>query len=196
MASNQTPNLALPLWEASDAILREDFNSMTQTLDAAVTAARSRIPLLSYTIPAQTAQHSVDLSAIDFTRWRSVTLHLTGLRGRGELRLYLNGAQRNVYNLDGARRGYLAACSVNSALPSGVTLTFYGGVPYTCVKAVCFTGSTGQNGESRISAELVGVTTDVSVPATLRTVDLAAAAGGDDGYLSAGAEVAVYGEPM
>lgn len=199
MASNQTPNLALPLWEASDAILREDFNRMTQTIDAAVTAARSRIGLAEYTLSSQTATHSIDVSGIDFTRYRTVTVYLTNLRGSGYLHLYLNNDRRNIYNVAGSRRPYLSRISLSASeeiLPNCVTLIFYGGMAYTCVKAQYFSGSTGRNGDSVFVEENLGVETATATPATLQSIDLSAMINDDPGTLLSGAKITIVGEPL
>ncbi len=59
MNLNQTPNYALPSWEATDRILMEDFNDMTEKLDEALKshddalagkAAQSAVSALTQTV--------------------------------------------------------------------------------------------------------------------------------------------------
>lgn len=186
MASNHTSNLGLPLWEASDAILREDFNDMTQKLDAAVTAANDRVTLADYMLSAQTAAHSVDLSGVDFTQYRKVTVYLSDLRGYGHLYCYLNGVQDNLYTEGGFHRDYLAyhRMGTGGTLPGCIVLTVYGGVPFLCVRVQDLSGSSGSNGESEFKEEYLGMATAAATPATLQTLDLSAIYGEGSGYLS------------
>lgn len=46
---NQTPNYALPSWEATDRILMEDFNDAFETIDTQMKARNCQFYMISYT---------------------------------------------------------------------------------------------------------------------------------------------------
>ena len=70
---NQTPNYALPSWEATDRILMEDFNDMTEKVDAALGTLGS-IQMVDTMILSQAGNtFSFDVSNID---WRKCQMLL------------------------------------------------------------------------------------------------------------------------
>ena len=96
---NYTKNYQLNQWEASDRVLREDFNSDNRKIDAAIAACRARDPQLlkSLTISNDTSQIDIDVSDIDFDRWHTVLLRLEIL-GDGEMRLCSNQSYSEFFN--------------------------------------------------------------------------------------------------
>ena len=80
---NYTKNYQLNQWEASDRVLREDFNSDNAKIDAALgalTAADCYVKLVDATLEAETQKWDIDLSGIDLTRYQKLLLypHLKG----------------------------------------------------------------------------------------------------------------------
>ena len=96
---NYTQNYQLNQWEASDRVLREDFNSDNRKIDAAIAACRARDPQLlkSLTISNDTSQIDIDVSDIDFDHWHTILLRLE-IFGTGEMRLCSNQSYSEFFN--------------------------------------------------------------------------------------------------
>ena len=74
-----TANLGLNLYEATDYVLHDSFNSDNQKLDAAVMAAHSFHKLKELTVSTAGSSVSFDLSGIDWSRWQAVHLDFLAL---------------------------------------------------------------------------------------------------------------------
>ena len=113
MASNYTENYGLCQWEATDPVLREEFNHDNEKLDAALkkqaedltaeisarkegeTAAAEAncfVKLLDLTLEADTQKWDIDMSGIDLTKYQKLVLypHLKGNNNQW-VHLHLNG---------------------------------------------------------------------------------------------------------
>ena len=80
---NYTKNYQLNQWEASDRVLREDFNSDNAKIDAALgalTAADCYVKLVDATLEADTQKWDIDMSGIDLTQYQKLLFypHLKG----------------------------------------------------------------------------------------------------------------------
>ena len=95
-----TQNYQLNQWEASDRVLREDFNSDNAKIDAALgalTAADCYVKLVDATLEAETQKWDIDLSGIDLTRYQKLLLY-PHLKGNNDQWVYLR--------LNGLTSGY------------------------------------------------------------------------------------------
>ena len=113
MASNYTENYGLCQWEATDPVLREEFNHDNEKLDAALkkqaedltaeisarkegeTAAAEAncfVKLLDLTLEADTQKWDIDMSGIDLTKYQKLVLypHLKGNNNQW-VDLHING---------------------------------------------------------------------------------------------------------
>lgn len=116
---NQTPNYALPSWEATDRILMEDFNDMTEKVDAAIAGRLGRSQLLQTITPEHNASSvRISLESMNWNDWEVVLVHA-----------HCTGVSNNTDKLltcgvcDGRKSAY---CSAGSSLlqcpPSPVLL--------------------------------------------------------------------------
>ena len=106
MASKQTEYYQLCLWDEDDSFLRQEFNEDNLKVDGALgeLAARTTyVPLLDVTTKAQAGQVDLDVSGIDFTKWKKVVVEYDhendGAAGGTGSRIYvrLNGQAGTVY---------------------------------------------------------------------------------------------------
>ena len=74
-----TANLGLNLYEATDYVLHDSFNSDNQKLDAAVMAAHSFHKLKELSVSTAGRSVSFDLGGIDWSRWQAVHLDFLAL---------------------------------------------------------------------------------------------------------------------
>jgi hypothetical protein len=68
MSTNQTANLGLCQWEATDPVIRTDFNSDNQKIDAAM-GALPYVKLMEVTVTETADVLEVDLSDLDLTKY-------------------------------------------------------------------------------------------------------------------------------
>lgn len=98
MASNYTTNYKLCQWEATDKVLRTEFNSDNAKIDAAVKAVDKRVDSLSSTVSGKasttalnslktTVDGKADRSALDSLS-AVVAQHTDSLEGKGNCQLY------------------------------------------------------------------------------------------------------------
>ena len=97
-----TANLGLNLYEATDYVLHDSFNSDNQKLDAAVMAAHSFHKLKELSVSTAGRSVSFDLGGIDWSRWQAVHLDFLALvdgTSDTSFDLYFNAdaTTRNVY---------------------------------------------------------------------------------------------------
>ena len=78
----KTANYDLCQWDAEDRILREDFNSDNEKIDAAIHQANRMVHLMDVVTSAAATQVSVDLSDLDLTLYDRLVLR-TRLRMPG-----------------------------------------------------------------------------------------------------------------
>ena len=106
MATNHTTNYQLNLWEPGDSFLREEFNQNSQKINAALEELAARttyVPLLDITTSAQASQVNLDVSEIDFTKWKMVRLTYDQASDGGsgidsQLLVRLNGRSDEIYS--------------------------------------------------------------------------------------------------
>lgn len=117
-----TENLKLNLYEPTDYVLHDHFNSDNRKLDAAVTAARSFHKLREFTAAASARRQTFDLSGIQWDQWQY--LHLDFLaqadyESTCYMDLYFNGdaTTRNVYWHQGYSSG--DACTLARVRANG-----------------------------------------------------------------------------
>lgn len=138
MASNYTENYGLCQWEATDQVLREEFNQDNAKLDEALfqlqatvnqkaeqseleeveaLASKSRfMKLKEYSFPSQMTKIEIDLSDIDWIQWDKV--HIDGIPTNGsQMLIYFNKVSDQDHKL------YLSGWS-NRYMPR---ITFYVG---------------------------------------------------------------------
>ncbi len=70
----KTANYDLCQWDAEDRILREDFNSDNEKIDAAIHQANRMVHLMDVVTSAAATQVSVDLSDLDLTLYDRLVL--------------------------------------------------------------------------------------------------------------------------
>ena len=77
---NSTANYSLNQWDASDRIMREDFNADNAKIDAALKSLQPTfvpyVPLRTITTSASTQQIDITLSDIDWSVYRHLLLHV------------------------------------------------------------------------------------------------------------------------
>ena len=111
---NYTQNYQLNQWDATDRVLRTDFNSDNQKIDAALknaadavaaeAAARAAgdvyVKLLDLTLEANTQKWDIDMSSIDLTKYQKLVLH-PHLKGNTDqwVYLHLNGTSTEYGNI-------------------------------------------------------------------------------------------------
>ena len=127
---NYTQNYQLNQWEASDRVLREDFNSDNRKIDAAIAEAKDACPyvrLLTAALPTDAAQLDLDVSALDLTQYYLLDLHITPKAGADyadAIMLRCNNLSEGYVNEDNAH-GYLAYCSLGSMTEYFCQLCFH-----------------------------------------------------------------------
>ena len=111
----KTTNYQLNQWDATDRVLRTDFNSDNQKIDAALKAAADAVAVLEspdrfvklkeVTVTADTEKDIViDLSGVDWSQWNMVHLDLINTNGQ-QMWLYYNSTanNQNFYPLSGSQ---------------------------------------------------------------------------------------------
>lgn len=89
MSTNHTPNYNLCQWEATDQVLRSDFNQDNAKIDAALTNKLGRATLLKTAhFPADTMILRVQTEDIDWDKWEYITIH-GNISGSGSSQLYV-----------------------------------------------------------------------------------------------------------
>ena len=76
---NYTQNYQLNQWEATDRVLRTDFNSDNAKIDAAIAETKAAIPYVKIrelTVDAPAATVDLDVSSVDFSQYVKVELFL------------------------------------------------------------------------------------------------------------------------
>ena len=75
MASNQTSYYGLNQWEATDQVLRTEFNADNQKIDAALHNKLGHSEFIKeISIPTGSRSIMIDLSEIDWNDWETVTI--------------------------------------------------------------------------------------------------------------------------
>ena len=100
----KTQNYQLNQWDATDRILREDFNADNAKIDAALAEAKNRggyFKLKEFTTIADAKQVNLDVSDIDFSLWQNlyVDVHLVGT-GSALIRSLESGYGDSQYELN------------------------------------------------------------------------------------------------
>lgn len=101
MASNYTENYGLCQWEATDQVLREEFNEDNARIEAALDDVNAHVSvkkLLEYEITEPVTQFDVDVSAIDFPSYREVKIIVTA-QSSDDISMWLNGDNSKSYAL-------------------------------------------------------------------------------------------------
>ena len=99
MATNHTTNYQLCQWEATDKVLRTDFNEDNAKIDAALSAlaAASRFVVLAdQTVETAADSVSIDLSDVDFLDYLDLRLWVEAAGGK-ELGLRVNEQSGGYY---------------------------------------------------------------------------------------------------
>ena len=110
----KTTYYQLNQWDATDRVLRTDFNGDNAKIDAALhdLAGRGAVTQLkTFTTTAAvtgTANFSMDVRDIDWGAWQSVYVDMT-LKGSGYMLLYPNGNKDAAYS-----SGYVTSSSYDS----------------------------------------------------------------------------------
>ena len=97
---NYTENYQLNQWAKSDRVLMEDFNSDNAKIDAALNNTKNSIyyeKMLHTIIGASTEKISIDVQAIDFTKYANVRLYCAVPLAGAAVTLRLNGSTGNDY---------------------------------------------------------------------------------------------------
>lgn len=87
MPSNYTEHYQLSQWEPEDKVLRTDFNADNAKIEAALGAlagATTLQTLQSYTTEADARHYIIDLSGIDWTKWKIVILDIVVAPGTSD----------------------------------------------------------------------------------------------------------------
>lgn len=99
----QTANYQLSQWDESDRILREDFNSDNQKIDAAIADANHTEKLLDITTREEAVQVELSLEQVEWEKYRDLILYVEtrGVQASGDQGYY------NIYvTVDGLTSGY------------------------------------------------------------------------------------------
>lgn len=99
MASNHTENFGLCQWEATDQVLREEFNADNAKIENALNAVNGQIlvqKLLDYVVPESTAQFDVDVSSIAFEAFGEIKI-VAALQSGEDVLMRLNGIADKEY---------------------------------------------------------------------------------------------------
>ena len=152
---NYTQNYQLNQWEASDRVLREDFNRDNQKIDAVI-AAVPYIKIKELTVDTAAATVNLDVSDVDFSHYLKVELFLQCPEYRDSISVQVNHLNSG-YAYGATSGGGSGSTNTTSALASfrqygyGVLL-FY--TPHLQGKVGCVTitsnGANSFSGEQRI----------------------------------------------
>ena len=200
MASNQTANYGLSQWEATDQVVRMDFNSDNEKIDAALHGMAQTYAadieelresqwwgkILEKTLTSDT--NSVTLTIPDPGTWQMLSLQFS-VSGPTLVKMSLNNGAGFYYNYsDGMVTEHTIINSSSSALTaSGGKVEFYQGSGNSLYAfyQVAYIGSDYSNGNKNSGASLL--TTDLPL-ANLTQIKLTST-----GNFNAGSRFAIYG---
>lgn len=193
MATNHTPNYALPQWAADDAILRADFNDLTQKLDAALAQSETRVKLLDYTSTADAAPLRIDVSGVDFTAYRRVRVYVENLHMSDSGYVRLNNRSDMIYfnNATNDTTVMFLTFSGSGSYGTDIEMNFHGRSGYLWADArVCNYNSVYH---TPVTVYAHGSVDPAAIPpASVSTIDLVPTATG--AVIAAGVRVVIYGE--
>jgi hypothetical protein len=92
----KTQNYQLNQWDATDRILREDFNEDNARIDAALEGTKPFTKLKEFTISQTGTQVEANISDIDFSQYHYVILDILGSMS-GSLKFYCNTPAGSSY---------------------------------------------------------------------------------------------------
>ena len=173
----KTTNYQLNQWDATDRVLREDFNSDNRKIDAAIKAVYGAIPyvkLLDVVTEVQAEQIDLDLSEIDCTKYWQFDLFAT-VSATENTYIYVrcNGfaSGYRLNTLDASSLFYLPAVGgLNPGYAKGTIFLD------TAIAGEGLGGKWTKDNEfyTTFSAERYSIDTKLVSPATLRTLNLSA----------------------
>lgn len=155
MASNYTEHYGLCQWEATDQVLREEFNADNAKLDAAL-SQMPYVKIASLKTQQDTEQFSMDVSQINFEDYLRVDLFfLRAPRQNSPVSLRVNGITENhclvASGIGGTSSGGNFTCDMasfaNAGQPNG-WLSFFTPQPFSYVGCVYFSCSADAYGGS------------------------------------------------
>ena len=76
MASNYTENYGLCQWEATDQVLRTEFNEDHAKIDAVLSKKLGAVQIIKTIVPPLAVKFEVDLSNIDWSQWSVIGMTL------------------------------------------------------------------------------------------------------------------------
>jgi len=98
MATNHTPILGLCQWEPTDPVLRVDFNSDNQKIDAAF-GAIPWVKLLDITTTTAASAVDISMEGIDLTKFLSLIVYVLYTDNKlAVIRMRINNISNNVYH--------------------------------------------------------------------------------------------------
>ena len=120
----KTANYDLCQWDSEDRILREDFNSDNEKIDAAIADAGFLAKLLDVTTQEPCTQLDLDVSGIQPEQYAKLVirteLKITSEEEAVKVVMRVNGARNPYYNGSGSVfPSYLASCYVLTEPPVG-----------------------------------------------------------------------------
>lgn len=126
-SANKTENIGLNLWEATDQVLRVDFNSDNEKTDAAIAAAAAASPLaklFDVTTSEEATQADLDLSGIDLYQYSrlEVQIEASGNVTSGVM-IRLNGVSSNYLYSNGSNAAYFGYAYIIQG--SGPSICFF-----------------------------------------------------------------------
>ncbi len=153
MASNQTSNYQLHLWEPGDDFLREEFNENSERVDAALGELLAHIDAVNpverlggQTLTAAAARVDVDLSAVDWEKYREVQVWFRVVTSDYYgYKILLDGNAGSVYGSIGQySRACLSTAQGNRGPQSG-NLRFLPGLYLGCIPELSYVSSGASN---------------------------------------------------
>ena len=193
MASNYTENYQLPLWAADDAFLRAEFNDAHEKIEEAIMAAQDRVKLLEITTTQDSALVNLDVSGIDFTAYRCVTLHVKNLRASSPV-VYIrlnNITSADAYYSGGSQTvSYLLGINTDATFGTSGEITFWGrGNILGATSVLCSYFSARQCGEIQRGAG--GAAPSILQPENLNSIQFLTMGSGEK--ISAGVNIQAVG---
>ncbi len=188
----KTTNYQLNQWDATDRVLREDFNSDNRKIDAAIKAVYGAIPyvkLLDVVTEVQAEQIDLDLSEIDCTKyWQFDLFASVSSTDTAYIYVRCNGFTEGyrLNTLDASALFYLPA--VGGENPGYVKGTIF---LDTAIAGEGLGGRWTKDNEfyTTFSAERYSIDTKLVTPATLHTLNLF----GNGTPIPAGSRFVLYG---
>ncbi len=116
----KTANYDLCQWDAEDRILRENFNSDNEKIDAAIADANPLQDLGTVVLEQNGSELNLDLSGVDWSQYWEVRVYfeLAGT-GNGTLNIRFNHATSGYFNSMGNPGNYLASFSLSTTTMQG-----------------------------------------------------------------------------